>query len=61
LQSELLSKKGMGKATIKRLLDYFGSFDAIKSASFEELEIATNSKIAKIITSSNGMDNVTKI
>lgn len=61
LQSELLSKKGMGKATIKRLLDYFGSFDAIKSASFEELEIATNSKIAKIITSNNGMDNVTKI
>ena len=49
-QISLLSKKGIGKATIKKLIDYFGTFEAIKSANYEEIATATNSKIAEIIT-----------
>ncbi|WP_457596839.1 excinuclease ABC subunit UvrC [Hydrogenimonas sp.] len=33
----LLEAKGIGPAKVKRLLDYFGSFDAVKKASEEEL------------------------
>jgi len=33
----LLQIKGVGKAKLKRLLDYFGSFENIKKASLEEL------------------------
>ncbi|MFT7823592.1 MAG: excinuclease ABC subunit UvrC [Sulfurimonas sp.] len=45
----LLNKKGIGKATIKKLIDYFGTFQAIEEASFEEMSQATNQKTAKIL------------
>ncbi|MCK5853664.1 MAG: excinuclease ABC subunit UvrC, partial [Sulfurovaceae bacterium] len=48
-QNSLLQKKGIGPATVKRLLNYFGTFNAIKNASFKEISIATSSKIAKIL------------
>jgi len=50
-QISLLTKKGIGKATLKKLLDYFGSFEAIYKASLEELTSVTNKKIASIIQS----------
>ena len=34
----LLNKKGIGKATVKKLIDYFGTFEAIEKASKEEIE-----------------------
>ena len=49
IQVSLLNKKGIGKATVKKLIDYFGSFDAINHASAEEIEKVTNKKISNII------------
>lgn len=50
LNIELLRVKNIGKAKLKRLIDYFGYFENIKSASFEELEQVLNSKDAESIT-----------
>jgi len=52
-QVSLLNKKGVGKATVKKLIDYFGTFDAIQNASFEEIEKVTNKKISNIIKNNN--------
>jgi excinuclease ABC subunit C len=52
-QISLLNKKGIGKAIVKKLLDYFGSFEGIYKASFEELSHVTNKKIASIIQSNS--------
>lgn len=52
-QISLLYKKGIGKATIKKLIDYFGTFDAIKNASYEDIEKVTNKKISNIIKNNN--------
>ena len=52
-QVSLLNKKGIGKATVKKLLDYFGTFDAIENATDEELEKITNKKITNIIKNYN--------
>jgi len=46
-KNALLQKKGIGPATIKKLLNYFGTFEAINDATFEEISIATSSTIAK--------------
>ena len=48
-QISLLQKKGIGKATVKRLLDYFGSFEKISEATHDEIIAATNQHIAKIL------------
>jgi len=48
-QISLLNKKGVGKATVKKLIDYFGTFEAIESASSEEIEKVCNRKIAHIM------------
>ncbi|MCH9739353.1 MAG: excinuclease ABC subunit UvrC [Epsilonproteobacteria bacterium] len=48
-KSSLLEKKGIGPATIKKLLNYFGTFEAINSATFEEISVASSKKIAKIL------------
>ena len=52
-QVSLLNKKGIGKATVSKLLNYFGTFEAIKNASTEELEKVTNKKITAIIKNYN--------
>ena len=52
-QISLLTKKGIGKATVSKLLKYFGTFEAIKNASAEELEKVTNKKITAIIKDYN--------
>jgi len=48
-QNSLLEKKGIGPATIKKLLNYFGTFKAIEEASFKEISVASSKKIAKIL------------
>lgn len=45
-QISLLNKKGIGKATVAKLIQYFGTFEAIEAASLEELSKVTNKKIA---------------
>ena len=49
-QLSLLQKKGIGKATVKKLVDYFGSFEKISAASHEEIAAATNQRVAKILS-----------
>ena len=49
-QNFLLQKKGIGPATIKKLLNYFGTFQAIKNANYNEISVASSEKIAKILT-----------
>ncbi len=46
---ELMKLKGIKEAKIKRLLDYFGSFEAVRAATIEELTNALNAKDAKEI------------
>ena len=48
-QIDLLQVKGIGKAKMTKLLNYFGSFDNIKKASFDELKDVLNEKDAKAI------------
>ncbi len=50
-QISLLNKKGIGKATIQKLINYFGTFENIHKASQSELEKVTNKNIAAIIHS----------
>ncbi len=45
----LLQKKGVGEATIRKLLQYFETFSNIEKASLEELEGVVGMKIALII------------
>jgi len=48
-KNALLEKKGIGPATIKKLLNYFGTFQAIENASYEEISVASSQKVAKIL------------
>lgn len=52
-QISLLEKKGIGKATVKKLIDYFGTFEAIENASREDIAKVTNNKISNIIKNNN--------
>ena len=45
-QVALLERKGVGPATVKKLLDYFGTFDAILQADPAELANVVGSKMA---------------
>ncbi len=49
LEIDLLKIKGIGKAKMTKLLNYFGTFENIKKASFEELKNLLNEKDAKNI------------
>ncbi len=48
-QNSLLQKKGIGPATVKKLLNYFGTFEAIQNASYSDISVASSEKIAKIL------------
>ena len=48
-ESELLKLQGISEAKVKKLINYFGTFEAIKEASLEEISTIVNSKDAKII------------
>jgi len=48
-QISLLNKKGVGKATVKKLIDYFGSFQAIKDANIDELSMVVGVRLAEIV------------
>lgn len=47
LQSSKLKNLGLTDGQIAKLLSYFGSFEAIYKASFDELKNATNSRVAQ--------------
>ncbi len=46
----LLRKKGIGEATLKKLLDYFGTFENINSAEYEEIKAAAGKNAADAIS-----------
>jgi excinuclease ABC subunit C len=46
LQISLLKIDGFGEGKVKKLIDYFGTFDAIKNASVSELKMVLSSKDA---------------
>jgi excinuclease ABC subunit C len=48
-QISLLSVKGIGEAKVQKLLSYFGTFEAIKSATLEQLKEVLNEKDANIL------------
>ena len=48
-QISLLNIKGIGEAKVKKLLNYFGTFEAITNASLEDLENVLNKTDAKNI------------
>jgi len=48
-QISLLNKKGIGKATVTKLIQYFGTFEAIMQADEKEIEKVTNKKIASLL------------
>jgi len=48
-KNSLLEKKGIGPATIKKLLNYFGTFEAIENANFHEISVASSEKVARIL------------
>ena len=48
-KNSLLQKKGIGPATVKKLLNYFGTFQAINEATYSEISVASSEKIAKIL------------
>jgi len=52
-QISLLNKKGIGKATVAKLIQYFGTFEAIENASYAEIEKITNKKIASFLQNKN--------
>ncbi len=45
----LLSKNGVGEATVRKLLQYFETFDNVNRASLEEIERIVGTKIARSI------------
>ncbi|NPA83392.1 MAG: excinuclease ABC subunit C [Epsilonproteobacteria bacterium] len=49
MQIELLQIPGIGKVKLRRLLDYFGTFEAIAEASLEELESILSPQDAKAV------------
>ncbi len=49
LQSKTLEKKGIGQATLKKLLNHFGTFEAIEQATQKELEDIAGAKTATIL------------
>ncbi|MEO1954032.1 MAG: excinuclease ABC subunit UvrC [Campylobacterales bacterium] len=48
-ESQLLTLKGISEAKIKKLLNHFGTFEALKSLSVEDIAEVLNEKDAKVI------------
>jgi len=48
-ESKLLSLKGISQAKIKKLLNHFGTFEALKSLDIEEISLVLNANDANII------------
>jgi len=48
-QISLLNIKGIGEAKVKKLINYFGTFEEIKNANFEQISTVLNKKDAQLI------------
>jgi excinuclease ABC subunit C len=52
-QVSLLNQKGIGSATVQKLLDYFGTFEAIYSASPDEIAKVAGRRVGRIMEDHN--------
>lgn len=50
-ESKLLSLKGISQAKIKKLLNHFGTFEALRKSSEEDISLVLNTKDAKMLKS----------
>jgi len=50
IKISLLQKKGIGPATVKKLLDYFGTFEAVDNADLDELTQVVGQKTANLLS-----------
>ena len=48
-QISLLNIKGIGEANLKKLLNYFGTFEEIKKSNLEQLCLVLNQKDSELI------------
>jgi len=46
---EILKVKGVGEGSVKKLINYFGTFEAIDNASFEDIEKVVGKGVAKAL------------
>ena len=53
LALEIYQHKGVGPQVVKKLLNYFGTFEEIEKANYEEIAKITNKRIAKLLKSVN--------
>ncbi len=53
MKISLYEVKGIGKATLQKLLNYFGTFEEVEKASFEEIVKITNKKVANALKNAN--------
>ncbi|WP_456431507.1 excinuclease ABC subunit UvrC [Nitratifractor sp.] len=49
-RAKLLEQKGIGPATLKKLLDYFGTFEAIEQADYDEIRRVAGKRAADAIS-----------
>ena len=48
-ESKLLNLKGISEAKVKKLLNHFGTFEALKNSSLEDISVILSQKDAKVI------------
>ena len=53
----IFEHKGIAKQVVKKLLNYFGTFEAIEKASYEEIAKITNKNVANALKSVNSIKN----
>ena len=53
MKLSIFEVKGVGKESVRKLLNYFGSFEALSNASYEEIAKITNKKVANALKSVN--------
>jgi excinuclease ABC subunit C len=53
IEVSLLQKRGIGRATLKKLIDYFGTFKAMEEASLDDISSIIGEKNAHIIKDNN--------
>ena len=57
MKLSIFEVKGVGKATVQKLLNYFGTFEALSEGTYEEIAKITNRKVANALKNENIIKN----
>ena len=57
MKLSIFEVKGVGKATVQKLLNYFGTFEALSEGTYEEIAKITNKKVANALKNENIIKN----